>query len=53
MQQEACYAAREDAGISDWFELELPATPEKLRMACADHLTAPFAPRDLRCKMSC
>jgi hypothetical protein len=29
-----------------------PATPERLRMACADHLTAPFAKHDLRPKIS-
>ena len=51
--QEAVYAARESAGHTGFFQLDSPATPERLRMACADHLTAPFAPADLRCKISC
>lgn len=36
-----------------WFNLDAPATPEKLRMACADSLTAPYAPPDLQPLMSC
>jgi xanthine dehydrogenase/oxidase len=51
--KEAVYAARAEAGETGYFQLDSPATPEKLRMACADHLTAPFAGPDLRCKMSC
>lgn len=46
------YAARADVGLSGWFQLDSPATPERLRMACADHLTAPFAKHDLRPKIS-
>lgn len=42
--KKACYAARADAGHgSDWFRLDSPATPEKLRLACADELTKPYA----------
>ena len=52
--KEACYAARKDAGLGDaWFPLDLPATPERLRMACADDLTAPYAPPGLMPKISC
>ena len=51
--QEAVYSAREDAGHKGWFELDSPATPERLRMACADHLTAPFAAPTFRPKISC
>lgn len=62
--KEACYAARADAGHAqpasadaagahDWFRLDLPATPERLRMACADQLTAPFAPPGLLPRISC
>ena len=53
------FAARSAAGLpgaggSDcWFNLDLPATPERLRMACADELTAPFAAHDVQCKLSC
>jgi xanthine dehydrogenase/oxidase len=51
--KDACYAARKDAGLQGWFRLDLPATPERLRMACADHITAAYAPPDLVCKISC
>lgn len=51
--KEACYAARADAGLTGWFRLDLPATPERLRMACADQLTAPFAAPELLPKISC
>ena len=52
--QEAVYAAREDAGLGKgFFRMDSPATPERLRMACADHITAPFAPPDGRIRTSC
>lgn len=51
--KEACYAARVEAGLAGWFRLDLPATPERLRLACADNLTAPFAPPDMLPKISC
>ncbi len=51
--KEACYAARADAGLTGWFRLDSPATPERLRLACADELTAPFAPPGLLPKISC
>lgn len=42
--QEAVYAARSDGGQGNaFFRMDSPATPERLRMACPDHLTAPFA----------
>ncbi|KDD74612.1 molybdopterin-binding domain of aldehyde dehydrogenase, partial [Helicosporidium sp. ATCC 50920] len=41
--RDAVAAARRDAGVAGWFELNLPATPEKLRMACLDPCSAPFA----------
>lgn len=53
LSQEAVYAARAEVGDKEFFQLDSPATPEKLRMACKDHLTQPFATPDLRCKMSC
>jgi len=34
--KEALYCARAENGISDYFLLNSPATPEKVRMACAD-----------------
>ena len=51
--KEACYAARKEAGLEGWFRLDLPATPERLRMACADDLTAAFAAPEMQCKISC
>ncbi|VVC38233.1 Oxidoreductase, molybdopterin binding site,Aldehyde oxidase/xanthine dehydrogenase,FAD-binding [Cinara cedri] len=35
----AVYSAREDAGITDYFRLDAPATVEKIRMACNDNIT--------------
>jgi xanthine dehydrogenase/oxidase len=40
--KDAVYAAREAAGLTGWFALDAPATPEKLRMACGDELVAPY-----------
>lgn len=52
--KDACYAARKDAGLGEgWFRLDLPATPERLRMACADELSAPYAAPDLVPRLSC
>ncbi len=51
--KDAVAAARLEAGHSGWFRLDAPATPERLRMACADELTAPFAGPDFRAKHSC
>ncbi|PSC76668.1 Xanthine dehydrogenase [Micractinium conductrix] len=51
--KEACYAARADAGLTGWFRLDLPATPERLRLACADTLTRPYAAPDMLPKISC
>jgi xanthine dehydrogenase/oxidase len=36
--KEACYSARRDAGLEGYFRLDLPATPERLRMACVDEI---------------
>lgn len=51
--KDAIYAARSDAGHDGWFVLDAPATPERLRMLCADELTAPYAAADIRPKHSC
>lgn len=37
--QDAIKAAREDAGESRAFNMDSPATCERIRMACMDHLT--------------
>ncbi|KAK3250085.1 xylitol dehydrogenase, partial [Cymbomonas tetramitiformis] len=50
--KDAIGAARQDAGHTEWFQLDSPATPERIRMACADSLTAPYAAPTLRPKQS-
>ncbi|CAI7828132.1 unnamed protein product [Closterium sp. NIES-54] len=40
--KDAIYAARKDAGHTGFFRLDSPATPERIRLACADQLTEPF-----------
>eukprot|EP00798_Chlamydomonas_sp_ICE-L_P022196 gene22196-29256_t len=52
--KDAVYSARESAGHGNaHFILDAPATPERLRMLCADKLTAKFAKPDIRPKISC
>ncbi|GAX80308.1 hypothetical protein CEUSTIGMA_g7746.t1 [Chlamydomonas eustigma] len=52
--KEAVYAARRDSGLGDrWFLLDVPATPERLRMLCADAIAATYAQPDFRAKISC
>lgn len=50
--KDAIIAARADAGYNDWFPLDNPATPERIRMACTDDFTKPFADPDYRPKLS-
>lgn len=50
--KEAIIAARADAGYTGWFPLDNPATPERIRMACVDEFTSPFADSDFRPKLS-
>lgn len=42
------YAARAAAGHPGYFVLDAPATPERLRLLCADELVAPYAAPDIR-----
>ncbi|XP_025200769.1 xanthine dehydrogenase [Melanaphis sacchari] len=35
----AIYSAREDAGFTGYFRLDVPATVEKIRMSCKDNIT--------------
>lgn len=37
--RDAISAARKDAGITEFFRLDTPATPEQIRMACVDDFT--------------
>ncbi|KAK1267046.1 Xanthine dehydrogenase 1 [Acorus gramineus] len=50
--KDAIIAARSDAGYDGWFPLDNPATPERIRMACADEFTKPFASEDFWPKLS-
>ncbi|TXG73327.1 hypothetical protein EZV62_001906 [Acer yangbiense] len=50
--KDAIIAARAEAGHNEWFPLDNPATPERIRMACLDEFTAPFASSDYRPKIS-
>jgi xanthine dehydrogenase/oxidase len=51
--KDAVYAARKDVGIEGFFRLDLPCTPERLRMACVDEFTAPYGGADIVPKLSC
>ena len=48
----AAAAARADAGHPEWFPLDAPATPERLRLACLDDISAPLFGADARARQS-
>ena len=50
--KDAIISARSETGFHGWFPLDNPATLERIRMACADHFTAPLAKSDFRPKLS-
>lgn len=50
--KDAIIAARKEAGHDEWFPLDNPATPERIRMACLDEFTAPFISSDFLPKLS-
>jgi len=50
--KDAILAARQETGHGGWFVLDSPATPERIRMACADEFTQPFANSEFRAKLS-
>lgn len=50
--RDAITAARAEENLFDWFPLDNPATPERIRMACTDNFTKPFASPDFRPKLS-
>ena len=49
----AAAAARSDAGHSGFFRLDAPATPERVRMVCADAITADVAGPHFVARLSC
>ncbi|KAL3529853.1 hypothetical protein ACH5RR_009175 [Cinchona calisaya] len=50
--KDAIISARSEVGCSDWFPLDNPATPERIRMACTDEFTKVFVDSDFRPKLS-
>ena len=50
---QACYAAREAEGIQGHFQMDPPINPERLRLACPDHLTKPHFAADAMPPISC
>ncbi|KAL2650085.1 hypothetical protein R1flu_018213 [Riccia fluitans] len=50
--KDAVLSARKENGLDGWFVLDTPATPERIRLACADQFTKPHAAHDFRPKLS-
>ncbi|MCL7031662.1 hypothetical protein MKW94_008043 [Papaver nudicaule] len=50
--KDAITTARPEVGLHEWFPLDNAATPERIRMACADDFTKPFAGPDYRPELS-
>ena len=50
--KDAITSARKDSGLDGFFVLDTPATPERVRMACADEITAKIVRPDMRPKLS-
>lgn len=50
--KDAIIAARAEVGSKEWFPLDNPATPERIRMACLDEITAGIISSDFRTKLS-
>ncbi|XP_002513485.2 xanthine dehydrogenase 1 [Ricinus communis] len=50
--KDAIIAARAEVEHHEWFPLDNPATPERIRMACLDEITARFIKSDYRPKLS-
>ncbi|XP_016182608.1 xanthine dehydrogenase 1 [Arachis ipaensis] len=50
--KDAIRAARLEVGCGDWFPLDNPATPERIRMACLDDITSSLINSDFHPKLS-
>ncbi|KAM1415457.1 hypothetical protein ACFX2I_007105 [Malus domestica] len=50
--KDAIIAARAEVGSNEWFPLDNPATPERIRMGCLDEIIEPFVSTDFRAKLS-
>ena len=50
--KDAIYEARRGAGTASWFQLDLPSSPERLRMAVCDAIAREFVSEEFRAKLS-
>ncbi|KAL2332174.1 hypothetical protein Fmac_019755 [Flemingia macrophylla] len=50
--KDAIIAARAEMGCNDWFPLDSPATPERIRVACLDELSSSLVNSDFHPKLS-
>ncbi|KAK7261545.1 hypothetical protein RIF29_27859 [Crotalaria pallida] len=50
--KDAIRAARAEMGCNDWFPLDSPATPERIRMACLDEFISPLVKPNFHPKLS-
>lgn len=50
--KDAIIAARAEVGHHEWFPLDNPATPERIRMACLDEFSTRFIGSDFHPKLS-
>ncbi|GMH11487.1 hypothetical protein Nepgr_013328 [Nepenthes gracilis] len=50
--KDAIIAARAEVGCNNWFPLDNPATPERIRMACADEFISAFVASEFHPKLS-
>ncbi|KAJ3673000.1 hypothetical protein LUZ60_006374 [Juncus effusus] len=50
--KDAIIAVRSETGHHEWFPLDNPVTPERIRMACLDGITERFASAEFRPKLS-
>ncbi|XP_010545582.1 PREDICTED: xanthine dehydrogenase 1 [Tarenaya hassleriana] len=50
--KDAIRAARAEVGLKEWFPLDSPATPERIRMACLDDFSSPFVSSGFHPKLS-
>ena len=50
--KDAIYSARKDEGIEGFFQLDSPAAPERIRMACKDSFTSPMCDEKYKASLS-
>lgn len=50
--KDAIVAARAEVGYNEWFPLDSPATPERIRLACTDDFIKTFVGSNFHPKLS-